>query len=201
MRSRLISISALVGVSLSVALPGHAQVIFSDNFNGENPGLNVVPTAWTIGNSGTVDLIGVCNGNSPFFDNKPGNGCYVDLDGSTSSSGLLKKNFTLTGGIPYFLEFDLGSSASNTVDVTFGSTMAQYALIGSQPFSTRSLVFTPASTASYDLSFLNQGGDNNGAYLDNVKLTQTPGPLPILGAVAAARASRRLRARLRKAHP
>jgi hypothetical protein len=29
------------------------------------------------------------------------------LDGSTSSSGLLKKNFTLTGGIPYFLEFDV----------------------------------------------------------------------------------------------
>ena len=79
--------------------------------------------------------------------------------------------------------------------------MAQYALIGVQAFATRSLVFTPDSTASYDISFLNQGGDNNGVYLDNVKLTQTPGPQPILGAVAAARASRRPRARLRKAQP
>lgn len=193
---RLFAAIALVGATFSSAPPSQAQVIFFDNFDANNPGLNVVPTGWTIANTGTVDLIGVCNGNPPFFDNFPGNGCYVDLDGSTSSSGLLKKSFTLSGGIPYLLQFDLASNQNNIVDVAFGAIMSQYSLVGSQPipFATKSLSFTPATTGSYDISFLNQGGDNNGVYLNNVKLSAVPAPLPLLGPIAAFSARRRLRA-------
>ena len=168
----------------------------SDLFDANNPGLNVVPTGWTNGNTGTFDLIGVCNGNPSYFDFFPGNGCYVDLDGSTNASGLLTKSFNLLANNSYLLEFDLASSQSNIVDVAFGTTTAQYSLVGVKPFSMKSLSFVPATTGAYDVSFLNQGGDNNGIYLDNVKLTNTtavPAPLPLLGPIAALSAQRRLR--------
>ncbi len=195
---RLFAAIALVGATLSSASPGQAQVIFFDNFDANNPGVNVVPAGWTIANAGTVDLIGVCNGNPPFFDNFPGNGCYVDLDGSTSTPGLFKKSFTLMSGIPYILQFDLASNQNNIVDVAFGTTTGQYSLVGTQPipFTTKSLFFTPVTTGLYDISFLNQGGDGNGAVLNNVKLSAVPvpAPLPLLGPIAAFSARRRLRA-------
>jgi hypothetical protein len=188
---------ALVGATVSSPSPSRAQVIFFDNFDANNPGINVVPSGWTIANAGTVDLIGVCNGRPPFFDNFPGNGCYVDLDGSTSTPGLLKKSFTLTSGIPYLLQFDLASNQNNVVDVVFGTATGQYSLVGAQPipFATRSLSFTPTSTGVYDISFLNQGGDGNGVNLDNVRLSTTavPAPLPLLGPIAAFSARRQLR--------
>jgi hypothetical protein len=192
---RLFAALAVVGATLASTAPSKAQVIFFDNFDANNPGLNAVPTGWTIGNSGTVDLIGVCNGQPPLFDFFPGNGCYVDLDGSTNSPGLLTKSFSLVGGTPYLLEFDLASNQSNIVDVDFGTTMAQYSLVGVQPFSTKSLFFTPATSGTYDISFLNQGGDNNGGFLNNVRLTAAPvpAPLPLLGPIAALSARRRLR--------
>ena len=66
-----------------------AAVIFSDNFDGENGGvgaLNYTGFANFSVSNGLVDLIG--NG---FFDFLPGNGLYVDLDGSTSDAGVLTK--------------------------------------------------------------------------------------------------------------
>jgi hypothetical protein len=91
MRFRLFASMLMVGGSLMASVPSHAQMIFFDNFDANNPGLNV-PSGWTIAKAGTVDLIGVCKSNSPFFDNLPGNGCYVDLEGSTNSAGLLKSH-------------------------------------------------------------------------------------------------------------
>jgi hypothetical protein len=192
---RRFAVIAFVGATLSSAPSSQAQVIFFDNFDANNPGLNVVPAGWTIANTGTVDLIGVCNGNPPFFDFFPGNGCYVDLDGSTNSPGLLKKSFTLSSGIPYLLQFDLASTQNNIVDVAFGTTTGQYSFVGTMPipFSTKSLSFTPATTGLYDISFFNQGGDNNGVSLKNVELSAVPAPLPLLGPIAAFSARRRLR--------
>ena len=54
---------------------------------------------WTV-YSGTVDLIG--NGSYDFL---PGDGLYVDLDGSTSDAGVLttKQSFNFTAGSQYIL--------------------------------------------------------------------------------------------------
>jgi hypothetical protein len=200
---RLCSTLAVTAAVFFSGAPGQAQIIFSDNFDANSPLLNGIPAGWTIGNSGTVDIIGQCSGSGPLFDFLPGNGCYIDLDGSTMNSGLLKKSFSLASGFDYILEFDLASNQNNIVDVGFGPTTATYSLLGAQPqpFTTKSFTFTPAISGTYDVSFLNRGGDNNGIILDNVKITKTPGPLPILGVAAAFRASRRLRARLRRAQP
>ncbi len=97
---------------------------------------------------------------------------------------------------------------------------------GLQPTpTTHSFEFTPSSSGNYALAFVNQNIDPSdnplapsgftrnvdfmGAYLDNVKvwdefsaepapvIEAVPGPLPLLGAIAAFRWSRKLRARVR----
>ncbi len=77
-------------------------------------------SGWTV-SGGTVDLIGVGGA-----DLIPGNGSYVDLDGSTSS-GLFSNNVNLIGGTTYTFSFDLAGSqrgSAETVNVNFGSTAA-----------------------------------------------------------------------------
>ena len=163
----------LLGSSLTHA----AAPIFSDNFNSYAANqLNWTPPAssgWTV-SDGTVDLIGAGGA-----DLIPGNGSYVDLDGSTSNSGLFSNTVNLVGGTTYTLSFDLGGShrgTAETVNVNFGSTAASYTLSSSDPFSTLSLNFTPGSNGSYGISYLNVGGDNVGALLDNVSVSAVPEP-------------------------
>ena len=162
----------LLGSSLT-----HAAA-FSDNFNSYAADqLNWIPPAssgWTVG-SGTVDLIGV----GGVFDFLPGNGSYVDLDGSTNSSGLFSNSVNLTGGTAYTLSFDLAGSqrgTPETVDVNFGSMAASYTLASTDLFSTHTLSFTPGTTGSYGFSYQNLGGDNVGALLDNVSVSAVPEP-------------------------
>src|SRR5688500_10780354 len=87
---------ALLGLLLSLACgSAAAQTLFFDDFNNEFPGLNRVPNGgWTV-TSGTVDIIG--NGpNGELFDARPGNGYYIDLDGSSNppNAGLLSIGLT-----------------------------------------------------------------------------------------------------------
>ena len=80
-----------------------AAVIFSDNFDGENGGVGALNYAgfanFTVSN-GSVDLIG--NG---YFDYLPGNGLYIDLDGSTSDAGVLTESpaLALAAGLVHAL--------------------------------------------------------------------------------------------------
>jgi hypothetical protein len=154
-----------------------AQVVFSDNFDADAQGLNYTAfvNGWTVGN-GTVDLVG-----TGFFEFYPGNGNYVDLDGSTSDAGVLSRSLTLTGGTTYTATFSLGGSTrgdSNLVDVGFGTSLASFTLLSSDPLASQSLAFTPLSSGSYTLSFANFGGDNLGAILDNVVVSTPAIPEP-----------------------
>ncbi|MFM7640304.1 MAG: hypothetical protein ACKO45_01940 [Cyanobium sp.] len=198
----LCSTLAVTAAVFFSAAPGQAQVFFSDNFDSNTPAFNTVPIGWTNANAGTVDFIGVCSGSGPLFDFFPGNGCYIDLDGSTDAAGKLKKSFTLTGGFSYELSFDLGTTQNNSVFVTFGDTTSLISLFGVEPLTKRSLAFSPVASGNYDVIFQDQGGDGSGGILDNVRITESvPGPLPILGVASAFLASRRMRARIRKAQP
>jgi hypothetical protein len=106
----------------------------------------------------------------------------VDLDGSSLASGLFSNNVNLTGGTTYLLSFDLSGSQrgirTDTVDVNFGSTTGSYTLNSTDPFSTYTLNFTPTSNGSYSLSYQNVGGDNRGAFLDNVSVSSIPATVP-----------------------
>jgi len=175
-------------LALAAALLGtvnaHALTIFSDNFNGDAPQLNrtTFVGGWAV-SDGAVDLIG-----AGFFDLHPGNGNYVDLDGSTSNAGVFSKTLTLAAGVTYSASFVLAGSArgdSNTVDVAFGTSTAAYTRASSDPFAVAAPIsFTPGTSGNYTLSFANQGGDNLGAILDNVSVESIGAPIPEPGTYA-----------------
>jgi hypothetical protein len=149
------------------------KFLFQDNFNDENGGTaDALDYSgfqnWAV-TSGTVDLIGAGGA----FDFYPGNGLYVDLDGSTGDAGILSTTLTVPAGT-YDLSFDLGGSArgsTETVTVTLNGFTEDFTLGSSAPLATvtRTVVL---SGGSHVLSFSNSGGDNVGLILDNVVVKQ-----------------------------
>jgi hypothetical protein len=167
-----LSITAALMIGFSSIV--NAAVLFSDNFDNENGGNALLNfnsfTNWNV-TGGTVDLIG--NGGWDFY---PGNGLYVDLDGSTGWAGILITKMIFAPG-QYLLSFNLGNSpygGTNTIEIALGNwhtTLTRNPGDPLQPFS-----FT--TTASGALSFHNLGGDNIGAILDNVQVASMPTPEP-----------------------
>jgi hypothetical protein len=171
--------ATIISLLLSCSLAHAASEVFSDNFDSYIPDqFNWAPpvsSGWTV-TSGNVDLNGV-GGSYDFF---PGNGSYVDLDGSSFVSGVLSRDVDLIGGMTYLLSFDLAGSQrgtlAETVHVNFGSAAATYTLDSTSLFSTHALSFTPVANGTYSLSYLDVSGDNRGLFLDNVSVAAVPEP-------------------------
>ncbi|MEI8385529.1 MAG: PEP-CTERM sorting domain-containing protein [Nitrosomonadaceae bacterium] len=177
MKIKLAILAAAVASVFSVS--AQAAPIFSDNFDSYAADqLNWIapgPSGWTVTGGGTVDIIGTGGA----YDFLPGNGSYVDLDGSTNNSGLLTHTVSLLAGHTYSLSFDLAGShrgSSETVDVKFGTTAASFTLASNDGFSLHTMNFTAISTGLYSFDYQNLGGDNVGALLDNVAVTSVPEP-------------------------
>ena len=175
---RELALAAVAALALGSA--AQAAPVYADNFNANLVGLNAVPTGWTV-TGGTVDLIG-SGANGTLADLLPGNGVYVDLDGSTNQAGLLTSPLlSLLGGVTYTATFDLAGSqrgSNETGTVTFGSTSLGFNIVSSVGFVGFSLSFTPSVGGNYTLSFQNDGGDNVGALLDNVVVTEVAAAVP-----------------------
>jgi hypothetical protein len=169
---------------VSVASSASALVIFEDNFDTENGGVGVLNYSgfdnWTV-SDGTVDLIG--NG---YFDFFPGNGLYVDMDGSTNNAGIMTSGIYLAAGA-YTLQFDLAGNQRNdageqvNVSVVMGSVFNNsYSLTRYDPFQTFTETIDVAADGNYFLQFEGVGGDNIGMLLDNVKIASVPEPATML---------------------
>lgn len=161
----------LMGTQMAFAAP-----ILQDNFNAENGGVGMLNynsfANWTVTN-GTVDLIG--NG---FYDFYPGNGLYVDLDGSTNQAGLLSSKTSFAPGT-YLVSFDLGGSQrgdTNVVDITMGDFATSITRNSSDPLQL--VTYNVTTTTAGPLTFHNLGGDNIGAILDNVTVSASAVPEP-----------------------
>lgn len=164
------TLAATFTLSLLTASAAQALPLFSDTFESELLGLNQALDNWTV-SDGTIDVVG--NG---FFDFYPGNGKYIDLDGSTGNAGKITTNtlFNFLAG-NYTLNFQLGGSTrgdSNTVTVALGSFYSEVFTLASNAGLqniTRSISLSGAAGAGA-LSFENAGGDNLGLLLDDVSL-------------------------------
>lgn len=162
----------MAATSAAVAAP-----VFSDNFNADALGLNTTSFlgGWTVSN-GTVDTIG----NPGFYDLIPGNGRYIDLDGSTGHAGVFSNSVNLAANTTYVMTFSLAGNhrgyGADTVDVTFGSSTAQYVLSSPDALTQYSVSFTTGAGGATGFSFHNRGGDNVGAMLDNVSIAAVPEP-------------------------
>lgn len=146
---------------------------FYDNFDSD--GLQLDQTnfggGWTVV-GGTVDLIGAPD----FYDLMPGNGRYVDLDGSSNQAGTMSRLISLSGGKTYTATFLLagnpGGIETDTVEVKFGSASKTFSLSAVTAPTVYAVNFIPATSGDYLLSFHNRGGDNFGALLDNVSVAE-----------------------------
>lgn len=192
--------SGVVGVVLGSALwmslaglPAGAVPVFEDTFDAETGSGNGASgqsktnyTAflnWTV-SDGSVDLIAHTDFGIDCFG---GSGKCVDLDGGTNNAGVLTSTaLSLAAGI-YQLSFELagtdagfsqaGSIAPNVVDFSVASFLVgQVTVNKGDPFASYGGVFTLPAPAVVSIVFANQGGDNFGAVLDNVKLELVPEP-------------------------
>jgi hypothetical protein len=179
MRRSFLSVIVGAAALLCAVSQSNAGVVFSDSFNTENGGvgaLNYTGFAnWNV-TSGSVDLIG--NG---FFDFYPGNGLYVDMEGSTGQPGQITTKQTFAAGT-YFVTFDLGGNARGDVDKTtqidLGPFFGTLTLPSGSPYQEYSTV-TVNIPVPWQLSFAdlpNSGNQDIGNILDNVSVTAVPEP-------------------------
>lgn len=209
MSPRLPFLSAvIVAVTLGLASPVRAGVVFADNFESQALGLNALLDNWTV-SDGTIDVVGtaffqhLCVGSSSVAR-------CIDLDGSTMNAGTITSTaFQLVTGTTYDLSFWLGNNpaGTNTMDVTIGSAFAERfsmpASFTSSPglLVNRSFLYS-GPTGLFSLAFAHHGGDQGGLVIDDVLLTsREPSPTSVpepaslsmlaLGAGAIAVARRR----------
>jgi PEP-CTERM motif len=165
--------SLIIAGVASLALGGTAQaaILLVDNFDTETQALNYTGFANFDVTAGSVDLIG---SPPPFFNFYPGNGRFVDLDGSTGNQNPAGEITTKAsyGAGNYTLSFNLGGSTrgdTNTVRVAFGSFSQDITLASNAGFTLQNFAF---GTTGGKLSFTNLGrSDNLGLILDNVQLS------------------------------
>ena len=196
------ALAATLALSLLGAGAAEAVPLFSDTFDSETLATNTLLDNWTV-SDGTIDVVG-----PGFFDFYPGNGNYVDLDGSSSNAGKITTNalFNLLAGT-YTLNFQLGGSTrgdSNTVTVALGSIYSEvFTLASNAGLQNISRTITlGAAAGSGALSFDHAGGDNLGLLLDDVTLdfsrvqidVPEPSSLALLLAGGLVGAARRRRA-------
>lgn len=163
---------------------------FEDRLFPEELGLNSVPHGFSV-IDGTVDLIGR-DGNQTLYDLLPGNGIYVDLDGSTNRAGTLSITFALPVDIGFVLGWELAGSQRGTtekvnVSLFLGDQMTHpvygetFELRSDQTFMQMGGVSVPAREAGdtkFTLAFHNEGGDNIGALLGSLTSTLIFPPIP-----------------------
>ena len=145
--------------------------MFSDTFDSESQGLNVASlTNWSI--TGSVDVLGSTVGN--FY---PGNGNYLDMDGSTPTGAngtIVSPHLTLSPGT-YQLSFEIGNNPdgvdNNLLQVTLGDLFDEiFTPTALLTPTTNTIVVTTSATES--LVFQEKGDDNcGGAVIDDVVLT------------------------------
>ncbi len=169
----------LLSACLAGSSAANATDLFQDDFEADSIGYSLTNLSkWTM-TDGSVDVIGV---GTP-YDFFPGNGKYIDLDGSTGNAAVMQTlaSFNLLAGSTYTLSFDLGGSArwdgDNSVTVSLGAFSETFTLASNAPLTSYSRQFSVASNMTSSLMFDHAGSDNMGLILDNVALS-APVPEP-----------------------
>lgn len=166
----------LLGVVALIGLPLHTSVsaqtiVFQDTFDSELLGTTTVLSNWTV-TAGNVDVIG-----PGFADLYPGNGNYLDMDGTCGSATIQSPSLNLSPGT-YQLSFEIGNNpgtippggGNNGLKVSLGTVFNLFvpAPATLTPISAQFVVATPTVAS---LVFQETGPtDCGGSVLDDVTL-------------------------------
>jgi hypothetical protein len=195
--SPLRNITVALLATLAFAAPSQAAaVLFDDNFDTNTIAVPGTPAGWTTF-QGTVDRIGQI-GASTAFDFLPGNGIYIDMDGSSYpnyAQGGIRTNqtFDFVPGATYMLSYSLAGSqrhdplSTDTVEAYISNggpnvTFTSHTLASATGFTNFVDTFTvgaPVNMAQIFVRAASGVSDNVGLLLDNVKLTAVPLPAAV----------------------
>ena len=194
---RTLLTSAVLALSVSTAASA-ATTLFEDNFDDETQG---TPQGsldqFTVGGTGTIDVIG-----TGFFDFYPGNGNYIDLNGSPGAGSITTTDpLGMVVGQSYELSFDYGVNLNSAglEELLFGFGTTTYSLIIEGAIGLTNYVVSFVYDGTGDFLFfadsgVNSPNDNGGPIVDNIQLSAVPLPaagLLMLGGLAALGAMRR----------
>lgn len=178
MISRLALAAPVIGWLFLGSTPASADLV--DDFDGENGGqytLNYTGFANFVVTVGTVDLLGP----GP-FDIYPGNGLYIDLNGSTGVSGTLSTRSAIGPGL-YTLSFGIGNNpgpgnVENSLTVSLGDYQETFTRAGIVLPAT--ITRTVSLASSSNLVFATPAFDNDfaGIIIDNISVTTLVVPEP-----------------------
>ncbi len=164
-----------IAVFNDLEVPQKNHVLFFDDFNTENSSRGILNYSgyknWDV-IDGSTDLIG--NG---FWDSSPQNGLHVDLDGTSMKGGTLvsKSAFDLLTG-RYRLQFDLSGNPFSTTGPNIveagmqGVKTVQFSTTKKDSFRTVFIDMEIRHPTQSKVIFRDQGRDNQGSFIDNVKL-------------------------------
>jgi hypothetical protein len=212
----MLKVLLLSGALALTAATAEAATVFSDNFNSDTPSLNwkgdtyftstTLPARYSAPGPASTDLIGSGAGGTS-FDLLPGNGYYVDLDGSSGNGNLpYAGQLTYTGTFApgkYVVTFDLAGNQrgapAQSLDLVAGSGSTQYTDVPSTQGFTKETFYFTATAAQNSLQFSELGpSDQQGNLLDNVSVSAVPEPatwammlLGFFGMAFAIRSNRR----------
>jgi hypothetical protein len=198
------SLIAVAALALAPAA-AHAQN-FNDNFNSEGPAGSTLNygsfTNFTT--TGQVDLVSspdygiICDGKCVDLDGTTGPGAMLsnaiaftagqavkisfDLGGSQRSGDSDTFSFATLFGAPTGINGlmtltgfpgapSLVGNFANVTSISYGTSVA-----GNAGFTTYSLLFTPLTSGTLQLSFSTTSADNIGPLLDNVSVVAVPEP-------------------------
>ena len=180
-----VALSVVFLVPLSLV---YASFVFIENFDEENGGAGSSRYTnfekWNVV-SGDVDLLG-----GGRLDPYPGNGLYVDLDGSPNFSGGRIETIQMFDPGTYELKFDLAGgrlgAPNDLVTVFFGPSYSEIfgPLTPLSGFSTvaRIVTISPGDIGRlvFDHTAHAPVGDAGGPYLNNVSVFLIPEPSSLL---------------------
>jgi hypothetical protein len=154
-----------------------SQIILQDDMDNENGGnaeTNFTGFAlWNVVRP-CVDLHGPGS-----IDPLPGNGLYIDMDGSCDTAGRMesKETFTLEPGTYKFELVIAGNNQDGPTDnmtISVGTVFSQaISMAENEPFQIRDYTFTVSAASTGKIVLDHAGGDKQGILIDVIRLRKT----------------------------
>jgi hypothetical protein len=154
-----------------------SQIILQDDMDNENGGnaetnytgfalWNVVRLCVDLHGPGSIDPL-------------PGNGLYIDMDGSCDTAGRMesKETFTLEPGTYKFELVIAGNNQDGPTDnmtISVGTVFSQaISMAENEPFQIRDYSFTVSAASTGKIVLDHAGGDKQGILIDVIRLRKT----------------------------